>query len=50
MKLAFGIKFDDLYEREGLLREDAARFLTFLCGEDAAAVFAQHKFVPLRCR
>lgn len=29
---------------------EAARFLEFLCGEEAAAVFSQHKFVPLRCR
>lgn len=32
------------------LRDDAARFITFLCGDEAAAVFAQHRFVPLRCR
>ena len=31
-------------------RDDAARFVEFLCGGEAAAVFAQHKFVPLRCR
>lgn len=30
--------------------EMAARFLTFLCGEQAAAIFAQHHFIPLRCR
>ena len=29
MKLAFGLRFDDLYERDGLLRLDAA-FLSFL--------------------
>ena len=29
MKLAFGLRFEDLYEREGLLRLDAA-FLSFL--------------------
>jgi molybdate transport system substrate-binding protein len=29
---------------------EAARFLTFLCGDEAAGVFVQHKFVPLRCR
>jgi NADPH-dependent glutamate synthase beta subunit-like oxidoreductase/NAD(P)H-flavin reductase len=35
MKLAFGIAFDDLYERGGLLRVDAA-FLEFLGEADAA--------------
>ncbi|HJT62578.1 MAG TPA: hypothetical protein VJ797_12985, partial [Burkholderiales bacterium] len=35
MKLAFGIRFGDLYEREGLLRVDAA-FLDFLGEIDAA--------------
>jgi molybdate transport system substrate-binding protein len=28
---------------------EAARFLTFLCGADAAAVFERHRFNPLRC-
>jgi NADPH-dependent glutamate synthase beta subunit-like oxidoreductase len=35
MKLAFGIQFNDLYERRGLLRVDAA-FLQFLGEADAA--------------
>src|SRR5687768_12894191 len=35
MKLGFGIRFGDLYEREGLLRVDAA-FLDFLGEVDAA--------------
>jgi NADPH-dependent glutamate synthase beta subunit-like oxidoreductase/NAD(P)H-flavin reductase len=35
MKLGFGIEFDDLYARDGLLRLDAA-FLAFLGGADAA--------------
>jgi NADPH-dependent glutamate synthase beta subunit-like oxidoreductase/NAD(P)H-flavin reductase len=35
MKLAFGLQFNDLYEREGLLRADAA-FLSFLGEVDAA--------------
>ncbi len=29
--------------------DEAARFLRFLCGAEAAAVFRQHKFVPLGC-
>jgi molybdate transport system substrate-binding protein len=32
------------------LQDDAARFIKFLCGDEAAAVFARHKFVPLRCQ
>lgn len=32
------------------VEERAARFLEFLCGEEAAAIFAQHHFVALRCR
>jgi molybdate transport system substrate-binding protein len=32
------------------LRDDAVRFVKFLCGDEAAAVFTRHKFVPLRCR
>ena len=35
MQLGFGIRFNDLYEREGLLRLDAA-FLAFLGEADAA--------------
>ncbi|HYD57610.1 MAG TPA: hypothetical protein VEB41_11935, partial [Burkholderiales bacterium] len=35
MDLAFGIRFGDLYEREGLLKVDAA-FVGFLGGADAA--------------
>jgi NADPH-dependent glutamate synthase beta subunit-like oxidoreductase/NAD(P)H-flavin reductase len=35
MQLGFGIRFSDLYEREGLLRVDAA-FLDFLGGIDGA--------------
>ena len=35
MKLAFGIQFNDLYERSGLARVDAA-FREFLAGADAA--------------
>jgi NADPH-dependent glutamate synthase beta subunit-like oxidoreductase/NAD(P)H-flavin reductase len=35
MKLGFGIGFDDLYEREGLLKVDAA-FVAHLAGVDAA--------------
>ena len=35
MQLAFGLGFNDLYERAGLLRVDAA-FLSFLGGVDAA--------------
>src|SRR5438309_1257402 len=35
MKLGFGIRFDDLYEREGLMRLDAA-FLRFLGEADTA--------------
>jgi NADPH-dependent glutamate synthase beta subunit-like oxidoreductase/NAD(P)H-flavin reductase len=35
MQLGFGIRFNDLYEREGLLRVDAA-FLAFLAEADAA--------------
>ena len=35
MELGFGIRFNDLYEREGLLRVDAA-FLSFLGEIDAA--------------
>ena len=29
---------------------EAARFLAFLCGAEAAAVFEQHRFNPLRCK
>lgn len=29
---------------------EAARFLKFLCGREAAAVFEQHKFIPLGCK
>jgi molybdate transport system substrate-binding protein len=36
--------------RASRLRQDASRFLEFLCGDEAAAVLARHKFVPLRCR
>src|SRR5215210_7583821 len=35
MKLAFGIQFNDLYEREGLVRVDAA-WLAFLAESDTA--------------
>ena len=35
MKLGFGIQFNDLYERAGLARVDAA-FRDFLAGADAA--------------
>ena len=35
MQLGFGIRFGDLYERDGLVRVDAA-FLEFLGGADAA--------------
>src|SRR3954468_18170762 len=35
MKLAFDVQFDDLYERDGLLRVDAA-FLAFLGEADGA--------------
>jgi molybdate transport system substrate-binding protein len=31
-------------------RDQAAHFVTFLCGDEAAKVFTQHKFLPLRCR
>lgn len=31
-------------------RGDADRFLKFLCGAEAAAVFAEHRFIPLGCR
>src|SRR5688572_6466316 len=31
-------------------KQTAANFLEFLCGDEAAAVFAQHRFIPLRCR
>jgi molybdate transport system substrate-binding protein len=31
-------------------RQTAAKFLEFLCGDEAAAVFTRHRFVPLRCR
>jgi molybdate transport system substrate-binding protein len=31
-------------------RAEAARFLTFLCGAEAATVFEQHRFKPLRCK
>ncbi len=34
----------------GRSEQQAARFLEFLCGEEAAAIFAQRHFVPLRCR
>lgn len=30
-------------------RAEAARFLAFLCGAEAAAVFERHRFTPLRC-
>jgi molybdate transport system substrate-binding protein len=30
-------------------RAAAARFLKFLCGPEAAAVFEKHRFIPLRC-
>lgn len=29
---------------------EASRFLKFLCGSEAAAVFEQHRFTPLGCR
>ena len=35
MQLGFGIRFDDLYEREGLVRLDSA-FLRFLRESDSA--------------
>lgn len=34
----------------GRSEEQAARFLAFLCGDEAAAIFAQHHFIALRCR
>ena len=29
---------------------EAARFVQFLCGADAAALFERHRFIPLRCK
>jgi molybdate transport system substrate-binding protein len=35
--------------RSSRRRGEAARFLAFLCGAEAAAVFERHRFNPLRC-
>ena len=48
MQLGFGLRFNDLYERAGLLRVDAA-FLSFLGGADAALrekIIAARKVLP----
>ncbi len=45
-----GILYPAALVRASRHRAEAARFLAFLCGADAAAVFEQHRFNPLRCK
>lgn len=45
-----GIVYPAAIVRTSRRRDEASRFLTFLCGERAAEVFRRHRFVPLGCR
>jgi molybdate transport system substrate-binding protein len=45
-----GIAYPAAVVKSSRHRAEAARFLAFLCGADAAAVFEQHRFNPLRCK
>jgi molybdate transport system substrate-binding protein len=44
-----GIVYPAALVKSSRRRDEAARFLAFLCGADAAAVFERHRFTPLRC-
>ncbi len=45
-----GIVYPAAVVRSTRHRAEAARFLAFLCGADAATVFEQHRFNPLGCK
>lgn len=45
-----GIVYPAAVVRSSRNQTEAARFLAFLCGAEAAAVFEQHRFKPLRCK
>jgi len=45
-----GIVYPAAVLKSSRQQAEAARFLAFLCGAEAAAVFEQHRFNPLRCK